>query len=105
MKQSSKVESVLGFLLGATMVVLGLGFIGWQVWTWLRAGVWPTYSCLDLLAALSPAQSNTYRWLVAPADWIGLHRALAWLPVSSAFLGIGILTLYFLLADRDNEPA
>lgn len=68
--------------------VAGLAIIGVQTYAWLRSGVWVPFSVVD-----GAKLFFNYQWLASPVDWIGLHSALAKIPLSVLLVlgGSGLL--------------
>lgn len=76
--------------LGAKLCSLALAFFAiavplvvlpYQVFWFFKLGRWTSVSVLDTLKFFfSPGVDS---WLLFPTDWLGLHKALEWLP--SAF--------------------
>lgn len=80
--------------LGAALVV-PVGIIGWQLFTFLKAGAWPQFSVLDAWRAL--AEPGAPMWIDFPESWFGVHWLLASLPASlslmAALAALGALLL------------
>lgn len=79
-------------LLAAAFLITGLlGFVvivGLQCYGFLKSGAWPSVSiALLLTTVLSPPADS---WLVSPTDWLGVHRAITFLPASLGVLGTGM---------------
>lgn len=79
-------------LLGALIVLAGLGVLALQIYGYLRFGRWESYSLLEFVAPYLP-------WLRSPHSWLGLHKIVMnvfnILPVSLALLLPGLLVAGF----------
>jgi hypothetical protein len=69
-------------------ILLPVGLVGWQIYHYLRHDIWNSVSVVSAL------QWSGVKWAIAPTDWLGLHRILEWMPLSLAFVVIGILILF-----------
>lgn len=76
------------FLVG---VVAAAVILAWQLYGYLRFGVWPTLSIITLLNRLH------VDWAQAPRDWLGLHDLLDAIPLAAAAFAGGILPIGFWL--------
>lgn len=79
-------------LLGALIVLAGLGVLALQIYGYLRFGRWESYALLEFVAPYLP-------WLRSPHSWLGLHKIVMnvfnILPVSLALLLPGLLVAGF----------
>ncbi len=82
------VDSAFRVLIGLIMVLAPLGILGWQFYGFLRYGTWRSMSIIDAFKLLD------YKWAYAPTDWIGLHRAFDWMPLSLAIILVCALLLF-----------
>jgi hypothetical protein len=68
--------------IGAIALILlllgGLGVLGWQVYEYLRLGVWTPISIITALEWMQ------VQWAYSPNDWVGLHNILEKMPLSMA---------------------
>src|SRR5437016_2170004 len=65
-------------------VLTAVGIVGWQLYSYLRSGAWPSLSIMSVLLWLD------VDWARAPSDWVGVHKLLSQLPLSLAFLVAGV---------------
>lgn len=103
--RKAKWEFPAGPVFGALLLLAGMMLAGRQAWLWLRTGVWPTFSILDLIVATT-SNEKTLEWAAAPTDWMGLHRMLAAAPVSVLALILGAVIFFSSIAgpaDDDDE--
>jgi hypothetical protein len=77
-------------------LVAGIGIIGWQAITWLESAVWVPVSVLAALKWLG------IPWALAPTDWLALHKALDFIPLSITLVITGIVVAYMLWAYADH---
>ncbi len=76
----------------ASLVLTGaLAVLVYQLYGWLRLGVWQPISVVTGLLWLKVS------WAQSPSDWIGLHELLAWCPLSLALTALAFvpIALYF----------
>jgi hypothetical protein len=69
---------------GALILIAGLIIFGWQIYQYLRYGIWNSVSIITLLAAMK------YQWASNPTDWMGLHYVLTIAPLSGTLIIIGL---------------
>ena len=67
----------------------GLGVLGWQVYEYLKLGVWTPISIITALEWMQ------VQWAYSPNDWVGLHNIFQKIPLSvvmftPALLGVVI---------------
>jgi hypothetical protein len=91
---SNLVGELLSYILIAAPFVASLALIGFQVYVWLRSGIWPQISVLDGMKYVS---SND--WLVNPTDWTGLHSILSNGSLSAAFAIFGVAIFWLVMND------
>lgn len=77
-------ETIAGYLFLA-----GVGLLGFHAYEWLRHGVWTTYRLTTVLYLIP--DEGLRAWLLVPRDWVGVHAALAWLPLWFVCLALGWL--------------
>lgn len=63
----------------------GLGVLGWQVYEYLKVGVWVPISIITALEWMQ------VQWAFSPNDWVGLHNILKKLPLSAAMCSPALL--------------
>ena len=73
--------SALGCMLGA------LGVVAYQVFRYLKDGVWTALSVLDAL------KQAGIEWAFRPTDWYGLYQSLDWTPFSAGLFVLGVIAL------------
>ena len=56
---------------GGLLVLVGFGYLAYQITQWLRQARWYDFSAIDVLRNIF--NSN---WLENPNDWIGVHSLL-----------------------------
>lgn len=103
----SIIEGMVGLfgVIGAMMVLSGIGIVTYQAYIWLRLGKWRSFSFFDVLYPPhgSSTSPNLYSqlsdlfvyWLFSPTEWIGLKKILLYLldlPISPFLVLIGIYT-------------
>ncbi len=67
-------------ILGAG-ILAAVGMLGWQIYSYLRLGEWPSLSIITALLWLN------VDWARSPNDWAGVHKILDAIPLSlTAFL-------------------
>ena len=76
-------------LLGAAFLLSGVGVFVYQIYEWLRYGEWVPMSILWLLNFHEGLQS----WVYYPTEWVGVHTALGWVPLSLTLFLLGIVIL------------
>lgn len=81
-------------IVGILLLVTGVGVVILQTYTWLRAGVWISYSVVDGAKLVWETQ-----WLYSPTDWLGVHSFLSKFPLSLLMIGVGF-TLFIDAADE-----
>lgn len=93
-------SAFMGFL--ATLVFLsGFGLVAYQVFMWLKEGVWTEF---PLFALFNYVFENTavQEWLQHPESWIGLQKAITWIlentPLSLALIVPGLIGIVVMAA-------
>ena len=66
----------------------GFGFLGYQIYLYLKGGEWISYSALHLVKQISP---QAEAWTINPDSWLGLHSVLDWLPLSGVLVIGGMM--------------
>jgi hypothetical protein len=96
------VDFVCGGLTLTTMFVAslfllsGLGLVSYQVFLWLKDGIWPEF---PVAVAFNFLFENTvlYQWLSNPKSWFGLQKVTEWLleniPLSLALIVPAVATI------------
>ncbi len=92
------ISATVGFI--ATLVFCsGLGLIAYQVFLWLKDGVWSEYPIFVLFNFLFESTA-LHQWMSHPESWFGLQKLLTWVlentPLSLALIVPG-LTVAFLV--------
>jgi hypothetical protein len=70
-------------ILGAG-IVAAIGILGWQVYTYLKLGIWQSLSVITALLWLN------IDWARSPHDWLGVYKVLDGMPLSLAAFLIGV---------------
>ena len=88
---------ILGIMAFASLfLALGLGLVGYQVFLWIKDGVWSEFATMEVFNFLF---ENTLlaQWLDNPESWFGLQKIIEWLlyniPVSVALIVPSIMVL------------
>ena len=77
-------------------LAFGLGLVGYQVFLWIKDGVWSEFATMEVFNFLF---ENTLlaQWLDNPESWFGLQKIIEWLlyniPVSVALIVPSIMVL------------
>lgn len=82
------IAGLIAWLAFAAGIVIGGGILIWQCFFYLREGVWPTRSALDVLYYVDPAMFGD--WLMRPTAWLGVHDILRATPASIAVFLVGM---------------
>ena len=87
----------LGIMAFASLfLALGLGLVGYQVFLWIKDGVWSEFATMEVFNFLF---ENTIlaQWLDNPESWFGLQKIMEWLlhniPLSVALIVPSIMVL------------
>ena len=87
----------LGIMAFASLfLALGLGLVGYQVFLWIKDGVWSEFATMEVFNFLF---ENTLlaQWLDNPESWFGLQKIMEWLlhniPLSVALIVPSIMVL------------
>ena len=88
---------ILGIMAFASLfLAFGLGLVGYQVFLWIKDGVWSEFATMEVFNFLF---ENTLlaKWLDNPESWFGLQKIIEWLlyniPVSVALIVPSIIVL------------
>ena len=88
---------ILGIMAFASLfLAFGLGLVGYQVFLWIKDGVWSEFATIEAFNFLF---ENTLiaQWLDKPESWFGLQKIAEWLlyniPVSVALIVPSIMVL------------
>jgi len=88
---------ILGIMAFASLfLALGLGLVGYQVFLWIKDGVWSEFATMEVFNFLF---ENTLlaQWLDNPESWFGLQKIMEWLlhniPLSVALIVASIMVL------------
>ena len=79
---------VRGFI-GLGLAALALGLLGLQGYEWLRYGFTAPVSAATLLASIGIPEFT--QWIVAPTDWLGLHKFFHFAPAWTLLLPLGFV--------------
>lgn len=74
---STSVGSVTDSLWAAG-TLLGLAVVGYQVFAWLKSGVWPPLTVSTVVLPLARG-SGFAGWYANPTGWYGVHRVMEFL--------------------------
>jgi len=80
--------SFVSWVIGVSAVIYAIGLFGWQIFYWLKHGVWISCDLLTLLTdhtsdnvgprTIVPYFGNALPqiaiWLRHPVEWLGLHK-------------------------------
>ncbi len=90
--------SILGplYLVGIGFVLSGTGLFGFQVYYYLKHGIWKAYSLTWLVLEIGRNfEPKINSWLIQPSNWIGMHKILIFIlnlvPLSLFALISGII--------------
>jgi hypothetical protein len=84
-KIRSRIEQTLSFIFASSLLLIGIGIFGYQVYSYLRFGSWLPFSVIDLMVIFN------IEWAESPIDWLGVWEILNKIPVSVFFIGLSIL--------------
>ena len=67
----------------------GLGLISYQVFLWMKDGIWPEFS-IEVVFNFLFENTSLAQWLSSPESWFGLQKIVEWLlqniPLSAALI-------------------
>ena len=70
-------------------LISGLGLIGYQVFLWMKDGIWPEFS-IEVVFNFLFENTLLAQWLSNPESWFGLQKIVEWLlqniPLSAALI-------------------
>ena len=75
--------------LASLFLASGLGLVGYQIFLWIKNGVWSEFAIIEVFNFLF---ENTLadQWLSNPESWFGLQKIVEWLlqniPLSAALI-------------------
>src|SRR5262249_57147118 len=80
---------VIGNLIGigVTICILGVGMYVYELYIYLRSGIWSELSVITVLQRLR------VQWALQPDDWLGVHKYLSQFPLSGAINICGFIPL------------
>ena len=81
------------FIFGILPFLAGVILVGFQAWSWLSTGLWPSWSLIDGLALIGAAE-----WIAGPAGQSLGHTILDAIPFSLALVGLSGVS--FWISDR-----
>ena len=84
---------LLGGILG------GFGLIIFQIFNYLKVGIWEPYS---LLNAISKINEKSQHWVESPTDWVGLHSIFSRIPLSLCSVLVGLLLGMYLFKSLEE---
>ena len=97
-------------LIAGSAILAGLAIPAWQVFVWLRDGVWFPFSIIDsmrLIRAFVSGSDSTWTafdaWLVTPTNWIGIHKLLSFLHATVGFWAVATAAA-LTLQESSEEP-
>ncbi|MFQ5443194.1 MAG: hypothetical protein ACE5EK_01135 [Nitrospinales bacterium] len=88
-------------LFGASIIfLLGFALIGYQVFLWLKNGMWTEFPILVIFDYLFQGTA-LHDWLQNPGSWFGLHQVIEWMleniPLSLTLIVDGALGIFAML--------
>ena len=91
------VSIILAVIAFASLFLLsGLGLIGYQVFLWMKDGIWPEFS-IEVVFNFLFENTSLAQWLSSPESWFGLQKIVEWLlqniPLSVALIIPSVLIL------------
>lgn len=75
---------ILRIILAGFLFIFGLYTVGEQIYKYLKAGKWESYSLIDGMAKLG------IEWASNPTDWYGLWRVLDYIPFAVACIALAV---------------
>ena len=82
--------------LASLFLASGLGLVGYQIFLWIKNGVWSEFAIIEVFNFLF---ENTLaaQWLINPESWFGLQKMMEWLlqniPLSLALIVPSVIVL------------
>ena len=77
------------------IVFAGIAVLIWQVYSYLKVGVWPEVSIITALEYFH------VQWATSPTDWLGLYNFFDTLALSGSLIGAGIGLVFVIASGRD----
>ena len=82
--------------LASLFLASGLGLVGYQIFLWIKDGVWSEFAIMEVFNSLF-GNTLAAQWLSNPESWLGLQKIIEWLlyniPVSVALILPSIMVL------------
>jgi len=82
--------------LASLFLASGLGLVGYQIFLWIKNGVWSEFAIMEVFNSLF-GNTLAAQWLSNPESWFGLQKIIEWLlyniPVSVALIVPSIMVL------------
>ena len=106
-----RATGAIGAVIGYGCLIGFLSLVGMQSYRWFRDGEWTHIGLSDGLRsglAYCCVKDDTGRlaalmhWLVAPVDWLGMHKVFEVLPASLALFAISIAANCLFIHCRDR---
>jgi hypothetical protein len=80
-----------GWLVGAAMLLCGIGLFGVQIYWFLQSGQWTPLSIIDSAQML--VEPTKWPWVFAPQSWMGFHAVLDWLSLPGLLAVWGFIVM------------
>lgn len=87
-ERDSDKPSALQPVFGALICTGGIATGGYQVYLFLKEGIWEMTSIIDVLVWLE------MKWAIDPDDWLGVWKILDKIPVGLVLIIIGALVIH-----------
>ncbi|MDH6268274.1 hypothetical protein M2360_003679 [Rhizobium sp. SG_E_25_P2] len=81
------------WLTGMFIFLCGWGIILYQIYRFLRYGLWWSLSFLDFVGAVYNKKQSMQDWVASPETWQGLHYVFSVTPLSLVAIVVGYLIL------------
>ena len=82
--------------LASLFLASGLGLVGYQIFLWIKNGVWSEFAIMEIFNSLF-GNTLAAQWLSNPESWFGLQKIIEWLlhniPLSAALIVPSIMVL------------
>ena len=86
MSEQEEVSSeAVGFIISGLIVLSGLVVVGWQIFQYMKDGIWNSVSIITAM------QYFGNEWSFNPVEWTGLWNTLEFIPLSITLIVFGIL--------------
>lgn len=106
-KKHSRQYWLTYFVTGVIVQTAGWGIIVYQIFSWLRNGVWNAISLESVLH--SGGFFPPYSWYVQPDSWIGVHSALSFalqkIPLSLFLIALSGVACWHFGTKLDEQRA